>query len=55
MPEIDPKLAAYGAGILRKRREADIRTGTKVQAVEPGKVHLAPSPPTPLPARGGEG
>jgi NADH dehydrogenase len=40
MPEIDPKLAAYGTGVLRKRRGADIRTGTRVQAIEPGKVHL---------------
>jgi NADH dehydrogenase len=40
MPEIDPKLAAYGTGVLRKRRGADIRTGTIVQAIEPGKVHL---------------
>jgi NADH dehydrogenase len=41
MPEIDPKLAAYGAGVLRTRRGADIRTGAKVQAIEPGKLHLA--------------
>jgi NADH dehydrogenase len=41
MPEIDPKLGAYGAGVLRKRRGADIRTGAKVQAIEPGKLHLA--------------
>jgi NADH dehydrogenase len=40
MPEIDPKLAAYGTGILRRRLGADLRTGTKVQAIEPGKVHL---------------
>ena len=38
MPEIDPKLAAYGTGILRKRRGADIRTGTRVQAIESGRV-----------------
>ena len=41
MPEIDPKLAAYGAEVLRKRRGADIRTGTRVQTIEPGKLHLA--------------
>src|SRR5438270_2926947 len=41
MPEIDPKLADYGTGILRARRGADIRTGTRVQAIEPGKLHLA--------------
>ena len=40
MPEIDPKLAAYGTLVLRKRRGADIRTGTIVKAIEPGKVHL---------------
>src|SRR5262249_40043563 len=40
MPEIDPKLAAYGTGVLRARRGADIRTETKVQAIEPGKVHV---------------
>jgi NADH dehydrogenase len=40
MPEIDPKLAAYGTAVLRKRRGADIRTGTRVRAIEPGKVHL---------------
>src|SRR5262245_14607662 len=40
MPEIDPKLADYGTGVLRRRRGADVRTGAKVQAVEPGKVHL---------------
>src|SRR4051812_45922793 len=27
MPEIDPKLAAYGTEVLRNRRGADIRTG----------------------------
>src|SRR5262245_66438992 len=40
MPEIDPTLAEYGTEVLRKRRGADIRTGAKVQAIEPGKVHL---------------
>jgi NADH dehydrogenase len=40
MPEIDPKLAAYGTGVLRRRRGADVRTGAKVEAIEPGKVHL---------------
>src|SRR5262249_25893464 len=37
MPEIDPKLAAYGTGVLRKRHGADIRTETKVQAIERGR------------------
>jgi len=40
MPEIDPTLAAYGGGVLRRRRGADIRLGAKVQAIEPGVVHL---------------
>jgi NADH:ubiquinone reductase (H+-translocating) len=40
MPEIDPKLADYGIGVLRKRRGADIRTGARVQAIEPSKLHL---------------
>jgi NADH dehydrogenase len=40
MPEIDPELAAYGTEVLRHRRGADIRTETKVQAIEPGKVHV---------------
>ncbi len=40
MPEIDPKLAAYGADVLCKRRGAEIRTGVKVQAIKPGKVEL---------------
>jgi NADH dehydrogenase len=55
MPEIDPKLAAYGTRVLRKRRGADIRTGAKVQAIEPGKVHLAPSPRVLSPEGPGEG
>src|SRR5579862_9312060 len=41
MPEIDPKLANYGTGVLRARHGADIRTGARVQAIEPGKLHLA--------------
>jgi NADH dehydrogenase len=40
MPEIDTKLAAYGAKVLGGRRGVDIRTRTRVQAIEPGKVHL---------------
>ena len=39
LPEIDPKLAAAAAGVLR-RRGADIRAGTPVRAIEPGRVHL---------------
>jgi NADH dehydrogenase len=40
MPEIDAKLAAYGTDVLRKRRGADVRTGSRVLSIEPGKVHL---------------
>jgi NADH dehydrogenase len=40
MPEIDPRLAAYGARVLARRHGADIRTNTPVRAIEPGKVHL---------------
>jgi NADH dehydrogenase len=41
MPEMDPNLADYGTEVLRARRGADIRTGTRVRAIEPGAVHLA--------------
>jgi NADH dehydrogenase len=40
MPEIDPKLAAYGTDVLRQRRGADIRTKSAVKAIEPCQVHL---------------
>jgi NADH dehydrogenase len=40
MPEIDANLGAYGARVLGGRRGADIRTNTRVRAIEPGKVHL---------------
>src|SRR5947207_2973466 len=30
MPEIDPKLATHGMGVLRQRRGVDIRTGARV-------------------------
>jgi NADH dehydrogenase len=40
MPEIDGKLADYGARILGARRGAKIRTHAAVLAIEPGKVHL---------------
>jgi NADH dehydrogenase len=40
MPEIDPKLAAYGTEVLRRRRGADIRTGARAEAIEPGKIRL---------------
>jgi NADH:ubiquinone reductase (H+-translocating) len=41
MPEIDPKLAEYGARVLAGRHGAEIRTHAPVRAIEPGKVHLA--------------
>jgi NADH dehydrogenase len=40
MPEIDPKLAEYGARVLRGRHGAEIRTHAPVRAIEPGKAHL---------------
>jgi NADH dehydrogenase len=40
MPEINPKLADYGAHMLRKRRGASIRTNALVRAIAPGQVHL---------------
>jgi NADH:ubiquinone reductase (H+-translocating) len=40
MPEIDPTLADYGAGMLGKHVGADVRTNTPVKAIEPGEVHL---------------
>jgi len=40
MPEIDPKLADYGARVLGKRPGAQVRTNVRVQSIEPGKVHL---------------
>jgi NADH dehydrogenase len=41
MPEIDPALAEYGARVLAGRRGVELRTGTRVRGIEPGKVHLA--------------
>jgi NADH dehydrogenase len=40
LPELDPKLADAAVGVLR-RRGADLRAGTPVRAIEPGRVHLA--------------
>jgi NADH dehydrogenase len=40
MPEIDTKLADYGARAVGGRRGAQIRTDAAVRAIEPGKVHL---------------
>jgi NADH dehydrogenase len=41
MPEIDSKLADYGVRVLGERCGAEIRTNTRVQAIEPGKAHLS--------------
>jgi NADH dehydrogenase len=41
MPEIDTKLADYGARVLSGRRGAEIRTHAAVRAIELGKIHLA--------------
>jgi NADH dehydrogenase len=40
MPEIDATLADYAARMLGKRPGTEIRTKTRVQAIEQGKVHL---------------
>jgi NADH dehydrogenase len=40
MPEMDLKLADYGARVLGKRHGAAVRTHAHVRAIEPGKVHL---------------
>jgi NADH:quinone reductase (non-electrogenic) len=41
MPEIDPALAAYGSQALATRRGVELRTNTRVLAIEPRRVHLA--------------
>jgi NADH dehydrogenase len=41
MPEIDPALAGYGARVLAGRRGVELRTNTRVRAIDPGRVHLA--------------
>jgi NADH dehydrogenase len=40
MPEIETKLADYGARVLGGRQGAEIRTHAHVRAIEPGTVHL---------------
>jgi NADH dehydrogenase len=40
IPEIDTKLAEYGARVLKVRQGAEIRTNAIVQRIEPSKVHL---------------
>jgi NADH dehydrogenase len=41
MLEIDPQLAGYGARVLVGLRGVDVRTHTRVRAIEPDRVHLA--------------
>src|SRR4029078_3768475 len=41
LPEIDPALAAYGSQVLASRRGVELRTNTRVLAIEPQRVHLA--------------
>jgi NADH:ubiquinone reductase (H+-translocating) len=41
MPEIDSAMAEYGARVLTGRRGVDLRTDTRVRAIERGRVHLA--------------
>ena len=43
LPEIDPALAEYGARVLAGRRGVELRTDTRVRAIEPGKVHVGAS------------
>jgi NADH dehydrogenase len=43
MPEIDIKLADYGANVLCGRQGAEIHVRAGVRAIEQGKVHLAES------------
>ena len=40
LPEIDETLAASAMRVLQ-RRGADIRVGTRVRSIEPGRIHLA--------------
>ncbi len=41
LPEIDPALAAYGSQALAARRGVELRTNTRVLAIEPRRVQLA--------------
>lgn len=40
MPEVDPRLATYATNVLRARPGVEVRTGTAVKRVEPGRVVL---------------
>jgi NADH dehydrogenase len=40
MPEMNPTFADYGMRVLLQRPGVEIRTQTRVGAIEPGKVHL---------------
>jgi NADH dehydrogenase len=55
MPEMNPILADYGARVLSRRRGADIRTNTRVRAIEPGKVRIGLSHPPTSPGEKSEG
>lgn len=41
MPEMNPKLAEYGARVLGQRSGVEIRTNVPVRTIERGKVHLS--------------
>ncbi len=40
LPEIVPRLAEYATRVLRARPGVEVRAGTPVQSIEPGKVRL---------------
>jgi NADH dehydrogenase len=40
LPEIDPRLAGYGARVLGRRRGTDIRTHARARFIAPGQVQL---------------
>jgi NADH dehydrogenase len=41
MPEIDPEVAGYADRVMRGRQGVEIRTSTRVKAIERGRVRLA--------------
>jgi NADH dehydrogenase len=43
MPEVDPELATYATNVLRGRPGVEVRTGTAVTRVEPGRVVVGDS------------
>ena len=44
MPEVDPRLAAYGHRALAARRGVELRMNAHVHGIEPRSVHLAGEP-----------